>query len=131
MASITDEYKAYLQQVESLPKEMVRRGVLKWPSYFQGTCFTIYCDGTAEVPKREKALLTRMGLKPRETKRVGLVNLGELLYSLKGGIDKDQQYSDIPFQLGDIPQKDIDKLRDVFSSIEINVTSCFSPIEGL
>jgi len=128
IGSVQEEYKAYLQQAESLPKEMRRRGIGSVSSRFIETNFKVYADGTAEVPTRTQPVLARIGLTQKSTKRVGLESFGEMLYHLTA---TERRYEEEPRHLDQVTSGDLKGLASALSLSCMDFVTNRNPIEGL
>ena len=128
IGSVQEEYKGYLQQAESLPREMRRRGISSVNARFIETNFKVYADGTVEVPMRTQPVLARIGLTQKSTKRIGLENFGEMLYHLTA---TERRYEEEPRHLDQIAPADLKRLASALSLSCMDFVTNRNPIEGL
>lgn len=113
-----NEYRRYISLAGSLPIEMITRGIQETYCFMGNVKFTVYVDGTADLPSRDQSLLTRIGLCERKMENIDLSYLGKMLYHL---IPDKSRYRRIPFNLDNIHLEDLKELNKSLSISEKSV----------
>jgi len=132
MGIIHNLYNGYLSQAKRLSEEMLQQGVFHLSLSYRGKSFTIYSDGTAEVPLREDSsqILRRGSLHSQQTKRIGLQSLGEMVYYLTP--DR-SEFEELPKDLDSLTEGDIVSLHTLLNSEESTLINrgCQKDLKGI